>query len=85
MCCAATQPKVKAGPRVMPGAGYSPPMTECMSLPAAYSPGITRPPASSACACSLHWMPQAVPMSPAYTFTPQNGPRASGPRQGLGV
>jgi hypothetical protein len=30
--------KVKAGPRVMPGAGYPPPIAECMSLPAMYKP-----------------------------------------------
>ena len=35
---AASQPKVRAGPNVIPGAGYSPPITECMSLPAMYNP-----------------------------------------------
>ena len=57
------------GPSVIPGAGYSPPMIEFISLPHAYRPGSARPSPSSSCACSSVRRPRLVPRSAGATFS----------------
>src|SRR3546814_335592 len=80
----ATQPNVNAGPNVIPGPGYAPPITEFMSFPTMYSPGIASPSKLIARANSSVLIPHAVPISPAKIQTAYKGGLTTGPRHGLG-
>jgi hypothetical protein len=62
------EPNVIAGPSVAPAPGYEGPVTDADVLPAAYSPAIGCPAASSTRACSSVSSPPLVPISPASSF-----------------